>query len=142
MRMTHTRGYRAGYRGHPPHGWREPPGTQTPLSQASAIALPSPLSSRHCLRLLADGPVMQAEGSLVEAVTTGCHSKRLLQLPLRGPNPAKTMLASCSAPALLMSTGDPSGAHLHSACATQHPVSLKACAVHSDLSVGSRLVKR
>ena len=138
MHMTHSRGCQAGHRGHPPHGWREPPGTQTPL-QASAIGSPSPLSSRHCLRLSADGPVMQAEPRLVEAVMTGCLSKRLLQLPLRGPNPAKTMLASRSAPALRMSTGDASGADLHSACAAKHIACLKECAVHSDSTIGSGL---
>ncbi len=78
MDTTHSRGCPAGHRGHPPHGWRGPPGTQTPLSQTSAIGLPSPLSSRHCLRLLPGGPVMQEEPRLVEATTTGCLSKRLL----------------------------------------------------------------
>lgn len=125
MHTTHSRGFPAGHRGHPPRGWREPPGTQTPLPQASAIALPSPLSSRHCLRLWADGPAMQGGYSLVEATMTGCCSKRLQRLPLRTTNPAKTMLASCSAPALLMSTGDASLVHLHVACAAMRTASWK-----------------
>lgn len=118
MHTTHSRG-------HPPHGWREPPGTQTPLPQASAIALLSPLSSRHCLRLRADGPAMQGGRSLVEAIMTGCCSKRLLHLVLGTTNPAKTMLASCSAPALLMSTGEASLDHLHAACAAKRTASWK-----------------
>ena len=88
-------GCRGAHRGRPPHGWRGPLGTQTPLPQASATALPSPRSSRHCLRLLADGRVMQAERRLVEAMPTGWHSNLLLllQLPLEATIPANTMLA-------------------------------------------------
>ena len=86
MHTPHSRGIRGGRRGNPPHGWREPPGTQTPLLQTRVTALPCPLSSRHSLRLLAGGRV-RLRGRrlvgprLVGSMQTEWHSNLVLLLP-------------------------------------------------------------
>lgn len=98
-----SRGFRGGRRGHPHPGWRGPPGTQIPLPQIRATALPSPLSSRPCLRLLAGGRVRLGGRRLVSPMQTGWCNNLLLALEVILAN--TTMLASCSAPALLTPTG-------------------------------------
>ena len=106
MHSPHSRGLRGGRRGHPPHGWREPPGTQTPLPQTRATALPSPLSSRHCLRLSAGGRVRLRGCRLLRTMQREWHSNLLLLLvpTLEVTSLANITMLACYS-ALLMPTG-------------------------------------
>lgn len=78
MHTPHSRGFPGGRRGDPHPGWRGPQETQTPLPQTHATASPSPLSSRHCLRLLAGGTVRQGGHMLMEPMQKQWHSNLLL----------------------------------------------------------------
>lgn len=139
MHSPHSRGLRGGRRGHPPHGWREPPGTQTPLPQTRATALPSPLSSRHCLRLSAGGRVRLRGCRLLRTMQREWHSNLLLLLvpTLEVTSLANITMLACYS-ALLMPTGTAlvqqqlAGSSVFIACS-----SVFCCILHACLHAGS-----
>ena len=91
MHTPHSRGSRGGRRGDPPHGWRGPPETRTPLPRTHATASPLLSAADTASGSWQVGTVRQGGHMLMAPMQKQWHSNLLLPREVNGQTNTKML---------------------------------------------------